>query len=660
MSRSSRLIPLLISCLLAAVLTTHLQAAAPTLDAFYPAGIQVGKTLQVDAVGKTDPWPSQVYCSNPHVVFKADAKKKGSYSVTASKEAKTGPCFVRLHNKDGSSKAMIFMVGNLSESMEAVDKKGNENNDSNTTAQAVKILPTTLNGRLIKSEDIDIYRVSLKKGQTLIANLDAYGLRMSMDPYLHLYDPDGTLLILGNDNGFNIDPRMIHKVQRDGDYTIAVMAYAHPPGSDIRFTGKKSAVYRLTLTTGPWLSYTLPLAVKNTGNTALKLFGHNLPGGKDHLPFTFTNSDTKANNAVIRPLNFPNTLSIPITHSTPSLLVKGSEIQAPAAATGQLDKAGEIDSIKLLGKKGQKLDIRVSSQSFGFPLDPVLILQNDKNKELKRADDTSVKTNRDAKIIWTVPADGTYNLLISDLFRKGGKLYHYLLNVTEAAPSFTATFDKSSYFVEAGKSVDVKIKIVRINGHKTPLILEAKNLPTGVSIIPPKDIPNKNTDITVKIKAEANAANANLALLFNLKEKTGKTPIKQSVSFTFRPTIPGGPYLLNEFDSIWLTVKGKAKPKVKTPAPKKTKAKAPAPKKAPAKPAPKPKTVAKPKAKTPAKPAAKPKAKTPAKTKPKPKAAPAKTPPPKKAAAKLETKPKVPPAKAVPKPAAKADSAKKK
>lgn len=579
-------------------LTNELKSATPTLDALFPAGIQAGTTTQVVSVGKSDPWPSQVSCSNPQVTFKPDPKKKGTYSVTAKKTAASGPCFVRLYNKDGASKPMIFVVGKLVEAAETVDEKGNENNDSISTAEKVKKLPVTINGRLIKSEDIDIYRVTLKKGQTLIAHLDGYGLRAPMDPYLHLYDPAGSLIILGNDNGKNIDPLMVHKVQSDGDYTVAVMAYAHPPGSDIRFTGKTSAVYRLTLTTGPWLSYALPLAVKNTGNTALKLFGHNLPGGEKYLDLNFTIPAPNTKQAIIRHPAFPNQLTLPITAATPAALKPGSEIKLPAALSGQLAKAKQNDTVTLTAKKGQKLDIQISSQRFAFPLDPLLSIQNDKGKELKSVDDTGVKTDRDVKVVWTCPADGKYTLRISDLFLKGGPHYHYLLRVKEAKPSFSATFEKNTCFVEAGKNIDVKIKIVRINGHKSPLVIEAKDLPAGISIVPPKDIPNKNADITVKIKAAENAAAANRAIQFSLKEKAGDAPVSQSILFSFLPKIPGGPYLLNQIDHTWLTVKAKDKPKPKAKTPAKPAAKPDAKKTPEAKKTqPKPKTAAKPAAK---------------------------------------------------------------
>jgi len=538
----------------------HSIAAPPALDALYPAGICVGSTTQVTAVGKAEPWPLDLHCSNPQVSFKADPGEKGIFTATATAEAKPGPCLVRLTNKEGTSEPMIFVVGTLPESSEALDKNGNENNDSNPSAQLVETLPLTINGRLDKSEDIDIYRLALKKGETLVANLDAYGLRSPIDPYLHLYNPGGAQIALGNDNGTNLDPFFAHLIPQDGDYTIAVMAYAHPPGSDVRFTGKSSAVYRLTLTTGPWLSHALPLAVKKTGDTGLKLFGYNLPDKQPHLSLNFTNPDAVVDRAIIRHPSFPNHLELPLTSATPTILAKQTEISVPAAASGQLAEPGETNRLTVAAKKGQALDIQVSSQRFGFPLDPVLIIQNAEGKELKRVDDGDVKTDRDARLLWSAPNDGNYTLVISDLFGKGGSLWHYLLTMDEARPSFTATVEKSFYKVEADKSVDVKIKINRLEGHKTPLKIEARNLPAGITIVPPTEIPDKTADITVKIKAEKTASDAALPIQFTLTEASGETPASQLARYSFLPTIPGGSFLLNETEDIWLTVIGKPKP----------------------------------------------------------------------------------------------------
>jgi hypothetical protein len=560
-----------LAALILALIPGLSNAAPPTLDALYPAGLRAGSSAQVTAVGKTEPWPLDLHCSNPNVSFKADPGKKGSFTATATAEAEPGPYIVRLANMEGTSEPMIFVVGTLPESTEALDNKGNENNDSNTTAQKVETLPLTINGRLTKSEDIDIYRMALKKGQTLVANLDAYGMRSPMDPYLHLYNPGGDQIALGNDNGTNLDPFLTHKIPRDGDYTIAVMAYAHPPGSDVRFTGKSSAVYRLTLTTGPWLSHTLPLAVKKTGATALKLFGYNLPDQKPHLPLDFTNTNPTIDRAIIRHPSFPNHLELPLTSTTPTLLAEQTEISVPAAVSGQLANPGETDQLTFAAKKGQPLDIRVASRRFGFPLDPVLAILNADGKELKRVDDGKVETDRDARLVWSAPEAGNYTLAISDLFRKGGSQWYYLLTVDETTPSFTATVEKSAYKVEAGKTLDVKIKINRLNGHKTPLKIEAKNLPHGISIEPPKT-PEKTADVTVKIKADETTADATLPIQFALTETEGEAPASHLASYSFLPTIPGGPYLLNETADIWLAVKGKAKPKPAAKEPEKKEA----------------------------------------------------------------------------------------
>ncbi len=547
-------------------------AAPPTLDALYPAGLRVGSTTQVTAVGKAEPWPADIHCSNPEVSFQADPKKKGAFTVTASKKAKSGPCFVRLVNKEGASKPMVFVVGTLPEAMETVDKKGNENNNSNATAQQLKALPLTINGRLGKSEDIDIYRLPLKKGQTLIASLESYGLRSPLDPYLHLYDSGGSQIALGNDNGINLDPLLAYQIPRDGDYTVAVMAYAHPPSSNIRFTGKNSAVYRLTLTTGPWLSHALPLAVKRAGKTALQLFGYNLPDGKPHLPLEYSHPDTSPDRAAIRHPAFPNHLEWPVTPADPVALAKAKQISVPLAFSGQLSKPGDSDHFPLVAKKGQALDIQVASRRFGFPLDPVLTIKDSEGKVLKRVDDGNVKTDRDARLSWSPPKDGNYTLEVSDLFRKGGERWRYLLTVEKTKPSFSATVEKPSYLVEAGKSVEVKINIKRLNGHKTALKVSAADLPPGVSLVPPKKIPEKTADVTVTIKADKTASDASLPIHFTVSESKGDVPASHLASYSFLPTIPGGPYLLNETADIWLTIQGKPKPKPKPPektAPKK-------------------------------------------------------------------------------------------
>src|SRR6266516_6650722 len=48
------------------------QAAAPTLDHFYPIAVQIGSTNAVSAIGKFDPWPPKVWVDAPGIEFKTE------------------------------------------------------------------------------------------------------------------------------------------------------------------------------------------------------------------------------------------------------------------------------------------------------------------------------------------------------------------------------------------------------------------------------------------------------------------------------------------------------------------------------------------------------------------------------------------------------------
>src|SRR6266550_4057935 len=48
------------------------QAAAPTLDHFYPVAVRIGSTNAVTAIGKFDPWPPKVWVDAPGIEFKTE------------------------------------------------------------------------------------------------------------------------------------------------------------------------------------------------------------------------------------------------------------------------------------------------------------------------------------------------------------------------------------------------------------------------------------------------------------------------------------------------------------------------------------------------------------------------------------------------------------
>src|SRR5207247_324829 len=69
-----------------------------------------------------------------------------------------------------------------------------------------------------------------------------------------------------------------------GTYILQVFGFAYPAISDVKFTGGNACVYRLHLSRGRCLQYTLPLGVQRGVRTKLRLFGWNM-GSSPGLEF---------------------------------------------------------------------------------------------------------------------------------------------------------------------------------------------------------------------------------------------------------------------------------------------------------------------------------------------------------------------------------------
>ena len=113
--------------------------------------------------------------------------------------ASTG-CFRQ--RRGGASDQRPFIVGSLSEILEA--------RAETTTPRSRRLLlnPVSINGRLNSANDVDHFAIELKKGQTLVASVQAHSvLRSPMDGVLQVLSPDGFVLAENNDR-HGLDPEI--------------------------------------------------------------------------------------------------------------------------------------------------------------------------------------------------------------------------------------------------------------------------------------------------------------------------------------------------------------------------------------------------------------------------------------------------------------------
>ena len=261
-------------CLLALVCIISARAEAPELKAIHPIGAGCGTTNTYTLSGKFDPWPPKFWSEPAGLIFKTDTNKN-KVTIEVPADSAPGARLVRIYNEDGVTDPKFFVIGKDSEITEK------EPNSRLTEAQDAK-LPTVINGRLDKNDDVDSYKIDLKSGEWLNASLEAYLLMSKMDGVLRLVTTNNVQLAWNHDFE-TFDPHLWYQSPSNQTVIVQVFGFAYPANSDIRLTGGDEAFYRLHFAATPpprWTdsqaSTNLPLEVTGTISTA---------GGEDKIPF---------------------------------------------------------------------------------------------------------------------------------------------------------------------------------------------------------------------------------------------------------------------------------------------------------------------------------------------------------------------------------------
>lgn len=479
-----------------AALPLFAAGAPPTLESIFPPGGQQGRETELTLSGKFDPWPVALWSSAKGVTFLPDKEKPGTGKLKIDAAVPEGPIYLRVHNAEGASASLLFIVSSRTELRE-------EEKDNSTLAGALPLdrtkFPFTLNGTLSTGGELDAYRIALEKGETLHARVEAYGLRSLVDPALQLYDASGNRLLLAHDGARNLDPALRFTAPAKGDYLLSLVGFSHPPAASVAYTGSKNAHYRLSL--------------------ALK---------EEDLPSRLRPSDPG-----------PDTAS-------PELSV-GKDI------VGTLKEKGKGNRHPVVAKKGEKLLLRVEGRSLGYPIDPVMRLLKPDGAELRREDDTNKET--DPEYLWTVAEDGTYAVEVLDRFGRAGNEMRYRLSATPPEPGFSATVDKDLLVLERGKPLDLKITVTRRHGHTAALDVTTEGLPAGISTGSPAKVAEKGGEVVLKFEAKADAPAFSGPFRVVLSDPASKDPgHKQVAAFSFRNDNWRGPYALDEITDLWLTL----------------------------------------------------------------------------------------------------------
>jgi hypothetical protein len=521
-------------------------ADPPSVHYVFPAGAQRGTTVPVRIGGcylyeraplvwlgeglKASPEMVQterIWFEGPVIKQPASQQKEDypfDYAATLSPPANAplGVHLWRTWNAQGAVPVMPFVIGDLPEIVE-------QEYDGEALPQPVT-LPVTANGRIFPREDLDIWAVDLSAGQTVTCQVVSSEIGSPLEAQLEVRDPTGRLLAEAAGK-FGRDPVLRFTAPAAGRYEVRIW--------DSAFRGLQHFVYRLTLTSGPFVDRVYPLGGQRGSEMALSAAGQALAanGWRYQVPERTPGAElvyfaTSPNGMLFDVDDFPEVLE-PASGLAPSLT-------APVVANGRISSPGQIDAWNFAAFKGQPLAVEVRAARLGSPLDAALVIKDASGKELAKADDLP-GGSPDCELSFNPPADGVYTAEIRERFRsRGGPDFAYRLKIAPPAPDFQLTLATDTLAAPIGVETKLSVNIQRVGGMKSPIKLTVAGLPQGVSVKEVTAAPNQaKADLLFQVSAETPVSLAEVEIV-GVAEEGGVSLSRKAI---FTPAYFGSPQL---------------------------------------------------------------------------------------------------------------------
>lgn len=449
---------------------------APQLTRLFPAGARRGATTEIQIKGKYQADSVRVWSHGPGVAWEKLAGEE-SFAVSIAGEAEVGVVWVRVVDASGASEVMPFVVGDWPEVNEV------EPNDRSDAAQALAELQLVVNGLLQKGGDVDHYRMSLARGQTLVATVDAQRyLQSAVDATLQLVSLDGQLLMQNMDYR-GLDPQIVWTAPQDGEVVLRVFGFPAAPDSTISLGGGERFIYRLSVTTGEAVEAVSPLALERGVTTEVQRHGWNLSEGAKHA-VTWP-GDSSSEYVLAWPMalgvfqlpvvEHPSRLASELRMAEPSAVASQSEealpgVSLPVTITGNLTELRQVDRFLLDVPAEKTWRVQVAARELGYAWDPVVeVYSVSDGKRLQRQDDQG--TEIDPVWDWTPPGAGQYWLQVFDLHGHASAHAWYRLSVRELLPEVRLHVAGTVYRGKVGEPMEIKVDVERLQGYAIELEL---------------------------------------------------------------------------------------------------------------------------------------------------------------------------------------------
>ncbi len=471
----------LISIPILCIASRLLAAQPPQINSVSPDSIQRGTEAELTVSGENLDGLTRVdahggdglefsVVTDPTPPEKRDPKTKGKSAkikVRATPAAGAGDRELRFIGPGGASNPVTFNVG--------LYPLVQEKEPNNAIEQATKVtLPALISG-IIDGNDVDMFKFDAKKSETIVFDVQASRIGSKLDSSLRIFDMKGTLLARDEDTN-DLDSMIAFHAPADGEYALQIR--------DLRYMGGKEYFYRIVAGHTPYLESVFPPGGKRGTTVEAEPHGFNLDG-ISRIPINVKPDaalgamQIHSENVAGRSNNLPFDVSdLPESNETEPNNAPGAanSVAVPSVVNGRIGEPKDVDCFRFHAKKGQKLSFEIVAGRIRSPLDPMLILYNDKGGFIQQ-DDTAGKIER------TFDPEGDYVISVQDLHDRGGLQYQYRLYIREPIPAanFAVKFTPDRVRLHRGGHVKLWCDVTRDAGFAPDITVAFDNLPKGVT-----------------------------------------------------------------------------------------------------------------------------------------------------------------------------------
>lgn len=550
--------------------TSHASAQlVPEIGFMNPLGGQAGTTVNVILGGYDwtpdmqllvhDPRikleligpPSQVLVPEPPYWFGAKGRGPAwpcarEFPARLTIPADVSPGLIRwqVANANGASPVGLFQVGGMPEVVEDAKRK---------SAQVLPTLPVTVSGQIRRIEEIDRYQFSTPKTGPVTLELFARRLNSPLHGMLKVRDANGRVVLDAADSEGR-DLTLTMHAQAEMKYEVSL--------HDLDFAGDRSYVYRLSISPGPQVLAAYPAAGRRGETRSVEFVGVGLATGSDkqesvtrEVPFPATPDAKTFAYSVETPWGAARPFTMHLSDVVEQLKPAAGEslLNVPGAVTSAIAERFGSEQHTVTLKKGETWVISAQARSIGSPLDLELSLLGPDGKPVATNDDMAGTT--DPELLYAVPADGTYRIVVTDRSGSSGtRSANYRLSVKAPQDDFEVTVPVQMS-VPLGTPVKLALKATRSGSFKGPIPIKLSALPEGVTAPADLVIAEGKNDLAIDLTCAADApTNAVLCTVTATPQISGQT-VTRSVgtvllATTMKPRIKLTPEGLDDVSKV--------------------------------------------------------------------------------------------------------------